>query len=201
MAVTFLLIRHAAHVDLDRRLSGRSPGIALSDVGERQAAWLGIMLGEEAIDAIIASPLDRTRATGAAIAAALPGTVPLSSDEALIEIDMGDWTGHALDTFGDDPAWRAWNDHRASTRIPGGETMAEAQARIVTRLDELARDRDGESIVVVTHADMIRGVVAHVLGLGLDDLQRFDIDPASVTRIVWGDWGARLMSLNERVDR
>ena len=196
MAATFLLIRHAAHVDLDAKLSGRSPGIPLSPAGLAQAARLGQALAREPIAAIVASPLDRTRATATAIAQAHQPPLAVQVDEQLIEIDMGDWTGRAFDTLAGDPAWLAWNTRRGSARIPGGETMGEAQGRIIAVLDRLARDGDGAVIAVVSHSDMIRAAVAHVLGLPLDNLLRFDIGPASITRIVWGDWGARLMSLN-----
>jgi broad specificity phosphatase PhoE len=198
VTATFLLVRHAAHVDLDLRLSGRRDGVALSDAGRAQAERLGAALADEAIARIVCSPLDRTVATAAAIAAAQPG-LSVEPDAALIEIDLGDWTGRALDSFGDDPAWTAWNAQRGSARIPGGESMAEAQRRIVGCLDMLAAAHDAETIAVVTHSDMIRAAVAHVLAMSLDDLLRFDIAPASVTRMVWGDWGARLISLNEKV--
>ena len=196
MTATILLVRHAAHVDLDRRLSGRRPGVALSDAGRGQASALGERLAGRGIDRVECSPLDRTRATAAAITTACPLPAPAPVD-ALIEIDMGEWTGRELDSFGDDPAWRAWNERRASARIPGGETMAEAQARIVGHLAVTARA--GGTVAMVTHSDMIRAAVAHVLGLSLDRLLRFDIDPASVTGVVWGDWGSKLLWLNEKV--
>lgn len=197
MAAVFLLIRHAAHVHLDRLFSGRLPGVPLSEEGRAQAARLGAALAATGIDRIEHSPLDRTRETAAAIAAARSVTPPMAAAEPLIELDLGDWTGRSWREFGDDPAWRAWNERRGSARVPGGETMGEAQARIVDHLKTLAAREDGRTIAVVTHADMIRAAVAHVLGLPLDHLLRFDVDPASVTRVVWGDWGARLMSLNE----
>lgn len=196
MAVTFLLIRHAAHVHLDRIFSGRLPGVALSDHGRAQADRLGAALADEPLDRILCSPLDRTRQTAEAVAA--PHGIAAEAEDALLEIDMGDWTGRALDSFSDEPAWNAWNTERGTARIPGGETMAEAQARIVALLDRLAASDDGRTIAIVSHADMIRGAVAQALGLPLDNLLRFDIGPASVTRLVWGDWGARLMSLNEQ---
>ena len=197
MTATILLIRHAAHVDLDIRLSGRRPGVALSETGRAQAAALSRRLAARGVTRIECSPLDRTRETAAAIAGTcgLPEPVPV---DALLEIDLGAWTGRAFGTFGDDPAWRAWNEQRGTARIPGGETMAEAQARIVGHLRETAAARDGETVAMVTHSDMIRGAVAHVLGLSLDHLSRFDIDPASITGLVMGDWGAKLLSLNEK---
>ena len=191
MTATILLIRHAAHVDLDRRLSGRRADVALSDAGRTQAAALGRALVGRGIERVEYSPLDRTRDTAAAIAAAcgLPPPTPVA---ALVEIDMGDWTGRALDSFGDDPNWRAWNEQRGTARIPGGESMAQAQARIVGHL----RTIGGGTVAIVSHSDMIRAAVAHVLGLPLDRLLRFDIDPASVTTAIMGEWGARLLSLN-----
>ncbi|MEA1082961.1 histidine phosphatase family protein [Sphingomonas sp. CD22] len=201
MTATFLLIRHAAHIHLDRRLSGRMDGVPLSDAGRTQAEALARALAaritDEPIDRIVCSPLERTRETAAAIAAAchLPAPEPV---DALVEIDMGDWTGVAFEDL-HGPAWDAWNAERGTARIPGGETMAEAQARIVGWLTQTAAAQDGARIALVSHSDMIRGAVAFALGLPLDHLLRFDIGPASVSRIVVGDWGARLLSLNERL--
>lgn len=197
VTATFLLIRHAAHVHLDRLLSGRMPGVALSAEGERQAARLAEALAGARIDRVVCSPLDRTRATADAIAA----THGLAAEamDGLIELDMGDWTGRAIADLHGDPAWTDWNENRGAARIPAGESMGEAQARIVATLDRLASQADGQVLAVVSHADMIKAAVAHGLGLLLDNLGRFDVSPARVTRMVWGEWGQRLVSLNEEV--
>ncbi|WP_217430266.1 histidine phosphatase family protein [Sphingomonas bacterium] len=192
MAITLLLIRHAEHVDFNLRLSGRREGVALSEHGRDQAAALAERLATERIDRVEASPLDRTRATAEALG-------PVVVEPALIEIDMGEWTGRALDSFGDDQAWRAWNEHRGTARMPGGESMAEAQARIVAHIERTARTYDEQTIAMVSHSDMIRAAIAHALGLSLDNLLRFDIEPASVSRLVAGDWGMRVVSINEGV--
>ena len=197
MTATILLIRHAEHADYNLCLSGRRPGVALTERGRAQAAALGRALKGRGVTRLECSPLDRTRETAAAVADALALPTP-ASVAALIEIDMGEWTGRAFDSFGDDPAWRAWNERRGSARIPGGESMGEAQARIVPHLGRAAA---GEVVAMVSHSDMIRAAVAHVLGLPLDHLLRFEIDPASVTGIVVGDWGAKLLWLNEVVSQ
>ena len=199
MTATIVLVRHAAHIHLDQRLSGRMAGVPLSDSGQDQAARLGRELADEGVAWVECSPLDRTRETGAAIADAC-GLPPPRPVDALIEIDMGDWTGATFDSLAGDPAWNDWNTRRGSARIPGGETMGEAQARIVDHLQTAAAGAaEGATIAMVTHSDMIRAAVAAVLGLPLHHLLRFDIGPASVTRVAMGDWGARLMSLNEKL--
>lgn len=195
MTATFLLIRHAAHVHLDRLLSGRMAGVGLSDDGRAQACRLAERLAAERIDRVVCSPLDRTHATAEPIAAAQGLTA--ETLDGLIELDMGDWTGRGIADLHGDQAWTEWNEQRATARIPGGETMAEAQARIVAALAALAAASPERTVAVVTHSDMIKAVVAHALGLSLNHLGRFDVGPASVTRLLWGDWGQRLMSLNE----
>lgn len=197
LTATILLIRHAEHRDYNLRLSGRRAGVGLSEAGQTQAAALGQRLAARGVTRVECSPLERTRATAAAIADACALPPPVEVD-ALLEIDMGEWTGRALDGFGDDPSWRAWNERRGTARIPGGESMGEAQARIVRHLRATATTYPGETIATVSHSDMIRAAVAHVLGLPLDHLLRFDIDPASVTGLAVGDWGARLLWMNEK---
>ncbi|WP_375404416.1 histidine phosphatase family protein [uncultured Sphingomonas sp.] len=196
MAATLILVRHAAHVHLDGTLSGRMPGVPLSDEGRAQAARLAARLAAQGVDAVQTSPLDRAQATATAIADAAGLTVGTS--DGLQEIDFGAWTGRRFDALASDPVWDAWNAHRATARPPGGEGMVEAQARIVAYLDATAREHDGGTVVLVSHADMIRAAVCHVLGLELDNLLRFDIDPASATTLSWGDGWARVNILNDR---
>jgi broad specificity phosphatase PhoE len=77
--------------------------------------------------------------------------------------------------------------------------MAEAVARAVGAIEELAAEHSDQMIAAVSHCDIIRGVIAHYLGLPLDNLLRFDVDPASVSRVAVGNWGARIMTINERL--
>jgi broad specificity phosphatase PhoE len=199
VSATVLLIRHASHGDVDLRLSGRREGVPLTEPGRAEAAALGRRLAGRGIARVECSPLERTRETAAAIADAcgLPVPVPVAG---LLELDYGDWTGRRFDSFGDDAVWRDWNAHRGYARIPGGETMAEAQARIVGHVQATATAASGETIAMVSHSDMIRGAVAHVLGLPLDHMLRFDIDPASVTAVRIEDWGSRLLYLNGNME-
>ncbi len=197
MTATLLLIRHAAHVELGQTLSGRRRDIALSPEGLEQAAILADLLGTEPIEAVYTSPRERAWYTAREIADA--HELPVTVEDRLDEIDFGRWTGVRFEVLEGEPDWSAWNEQRGSARPPDGESMGEATARVVAALEEIARNHPGSTVAAVTHCDIIRGAVAHYLGLALDNLLRFDVDPASVTRLAVGPWGGRVLALNERL--
>lgn len=196
MSATVLLIRHAAHGHLDAVLSGRTPGIALSGEGRRQADRLARVLAAERVDRIHCSPVQRARETAAAIA--FRQDLAVEEHAALDEIDFGAWTGISFADLARDPRWQRWNDKRATAAAPAGEAMAAAQFRAWAHVEATAGALPGATIAMVSHCDIIRAVVVHVLGLTLDAVHRFDVDVASVSRIVVGGWGTRLLALNER---
>jgi probable phosphoglycerate mutase len=195
MTATLLLIRHAMHTDYGERFSGRADGVGLTEAGERQARALGERLAEEPIAAVYSSPRERTRTTAAAVAA--PQGVQVVVDEALDEIDLGDWTGAPIASLVGDPAFERWNEKRAEASPPNGEPFAAVAERASGFAARSAKAHPGETIAVVSHADVIKALVASCLGLHLDNVLRFEIGPASVTRLIFGEWGAKLLTLNE----
>ena len=197
MTLNLLLIRHAAHVELGRTLSGRRRDIALSEDGLQQAEIVADLLAVEPLDAVYSSPRERAWYTARELAERLGQKVRPS--DGLDEVDFGEWTGLAFDALEGDPGWDEWNTARASARPPGGESMAEAVERSVAEVQRIALEHRGGTVAAVSHCDIIRGLIAYYLGLPLDNLLRFDVDPASVSRLVVGDWGARVMSVNERL--
>ena len=68
-----------------------------------------------------------------------------------------------------------------SRPVPGGESIAEMQSRMVAALEQVVADHPGELIVVVSHADPIKAAIAHFSGVHLDLFQRVIVSPASVT--------------------
>ena len=192
---TFYLVRHAAHGLLGHVLAGRMPGVRLGPEGLAQADRLAERLAREAVEAVHSSPLERARETAAPIAARLGLDVQVA--EALNEIDLGEWSGRSFDSLRDDPLWRSWNSARSVTRPPGGETMLEVQLRAVGHMERVRREHPDAGVVLVSHGDVIKAGLAYYLGLGADAWSRFDVDPASLSALVVGDWGARLRVMNE----
>ena len=171
--------------------------MALSPEGLVQAEIVGDLLGVEPIAAVYSSPRERAYYTARQIAEPHELKVEVAND--LDEVDFGEWTGMAFSALEGDPAWTEWNERRASARPPGGESMAEAVERAMRALGEIAAGHPGATVACVSHCDIIRGAIACCLGLPLDNLLRFDIDPASVSRLALGGWGARVMTVNERL--
>jgi probable phosphoglycerate mutase len=171
--------------------------VALSKEGLEQAEIVADLLGVEPLAAVYSSPRERAYYTARQVAE--QHELKVSVADGLDEIDFGDWSGTSFDALEGDPLWQQWNEARGSARPPGGESMAEAAARASAQVQELAADHADQTIAAVSHCDIIRGLIAHYLGLPLDNLLRFDIDPASVSRLMVGAWGARVISVNERL--
>jgi probable phosphoglycerate mutase len=193
---TFLLIRHALCDPVGRSIAGRQPGVHLNEVGCRQAEQLAERLKPVALDGIYSSPLERALETARPIG--LAKRLQVQTAEAWNEIDFGEWTGQALADLDAIPEWRRFNSFRSSSRIPGGENMAELLGRVLRELDRL-RDlhpAPAACVAIVSHGDVLRSLVAHALGIPLDLLHRLEISPASITILELTGEGARLRLLN-----
>ncbi|PTQ07891.1 histidine phosphatase family protein [Sphingomonas oleivorans] len=194
MSALIHLVRHAAHAEAGCVLTGRLGAAPLTGQGRAQARLLADALAGRGISAIHASPRQRTQETAAIIAERLG--LAVETVPALDEIDFGAWSGRSFAVLEGDPAWHRWNEARSIALPPGGESMAAAVERAAAHMEQLgAAGRTG--VLCVTHCDIIRGLIAYYLGLGLDNMLRFDIDPASVSRLVVGDRGGRILTLNE----
>lgn len=195
MTTTHFLLRHAAHDNVGAYLAGRLPGVTLGPEGRAQAERLAVRMAHESFAAIYASPRERTVETAAIVAAR--SNVPLVVCDDLDEVDFGCWSGRDFEDLQQDPRWRHWNAAREVAVTPNGESMQDVQDRALLRLQAIGREHPQGAVAIVSHADVIKSIVCHVLGLPLSAAHRFDIEPASVSVIVMGAWGARLLRLND----
>jgi broad specificity phosphatase PhoE len=195
MALTLHLLRHAVHDHPADMLCGRMAGVRLGPEGERQAARLAHRFPLDSLDALHTSPIRRCRETAASLEAAC-GLVAIV-DPAAEELDFGDWTGRRFTQLEGDPHWRSWNLDRDHAAAPGGETMGDVRARVVAMLEETLMLHPHDRVAVVTHAEIVRTAVLHVLGLPLQAYDRLEIGPASVTTLCLWPGGGRLIGLND----
>ena len=192
--MTVYLIRHAANDLIGKAIAGWQQGVHLNAEGQRQASRLADQLKGSGIGRIVSSPLERARETAAPLAGQLGLEIEIA--EAIGELRFGEWTGRLFTEIQADPHWKVWNDFRSGARIPGGETMLEAQARFVAFLDQLRTDVPGKTVALFSHGDPIRAVLLYYLGIPLDFVNRIEISPASVSILRLGTAGAEVSCLN-----
>lgn len=191
---TLLLVRHAHTAAVGQTLAGRMPGVGLSDAGRAQLAGLAERLAGTPLDAVWTSPRERTRATAEALARGRD--VAVVEDDGLDEIDYGEWTGAAIAELGGTPDWSRWNGFRSASRPPGGERALLAQARAVDAAIRAREAYPDGRVALVSHADILRGIVAWFTGVPMDLALRLAIAPASVSVLRLGEDWARLETLN-----
>jgi probable phosphoglycerate mutase len=190
-----VLARHAVTAQTGPMLSGRAPGIDLSDDGQRQAKALGERLADLQVAAVYASPIERTVQTAEAVAAHHGLEVrPLTG---VLEADYGEWTGQKLQELAKTDLWKVVQRMPSRASFPGGESLAAMQARMVAALEEVVADHPGDLVVVVSHADPIKAAIAHYTGVHLDLFQRIVVSPASVTAFEFGEHGVTMLKCND----
>jgi probable phosphoglycerate mutase len=181
-----VLVRHALHDWIGRGVAGRMPGVALNAKGREQAEALAAALPLDAVDALYSSPQQRAQETAAFIARRLKLDVRAAPE--FDEIDFGEWTGRTFaELDAGAPGWSDWVDRRGSARAPGGEAFAQVRDRVVEGARRLQREHASGTVLVVTHGDPVKALIATHLSMPLDELESFDVACASLSVIELGD--------------
>ena len=185
--MTVILLRHGRSTsNSSHTLAGRAEGVELDEKGFAQAEDLPGRLVGLPIRALVRSPLLRCRLTLEPLAAAL-SLQPLV-DDRLAEVDYGAWTGRELKELVKEPLWSVVQQQPSAAVFPGGEGLAQVQARAVAAVREhdrrLRAEHGGDALwIACTHGDVIKAVVADALGTHLDSFQRITADTASMSVI------------------
>jgi broad specificity phosphatase PhoE len=174
------LVRHGSHTLVDNVLLGRSDPVGLSEKGRAEARAVAATFKDAPIVLVQTSPRRRCRETAMHIATKLG--LPLSIEAALDELDYGGWTGKAFHELAQDSQWQHWNEARGRARPPGGESAAEAQARILKQVADAEQGAPGD-VIMVTHAELIRCVLLARQGLDISEWHRISVPPGGVMRV------------------
>lgn len=182
----FLLVRHAVNDFVKTgKLAGWTPEVHLNDEGKAQAEALGRRLADVPIKFLYASPLERTIETAEAIRQHHPKLEIIQNTE-IGEVRYGDWEGMEINALRSRKMWSVVQETPSRAFFPNGETMRGVQTRAVNEIERMAMAHPRELVVVVSHADVIKMVIAHYLGMHLDNFQRIVVSPASITSISLG---------------
>ena len=194
-ATRVVFVRHGVTGETGPILSGRRPGIDLSDTGRSQAEAAAERLAGLPVAAVYSSPLERCRQTAEAVAA--PHGLAVKEVPGLAEADYGEWSGQKIADLRSTDLWKLVQVTPSAVRFPGGESVREMQSRAVAAVEEIVAAHPGELVVAVSHADPIKALVAHFTGVHIDLFQRLFVSPASCTVLQFGPAGAALVKLND----
>ena len=198
---TLLLVRHGLTALTGSVLAGRTLGLSLDERGRAQARELGDRLRPVPLAAIVSSPLERCLETAQAIAAGREheGTaLTVETDDRLLEVDYGTWTGSEITRLAKQPLWRVVQTHPSAAVFPGGESLRAMSARAVEAVrDANARLGPDATWLACTHGDVIKAIVADALALHLDGFQRIVADPCSLTVIRYAEARAFVVRTND----
>jgi probable phosphomutase (TIGR03848 family) len=194
---TLLLVRHGLTEMTGPVLAGWTPGVHLDERGRAQAEALAARLAPVPLDMIVASPLDRCQETAQAVLGDRAG-LELRTDDRFGEVRYGDWTGRKLEELAKEDLWKVVQAHPSAARFPGGEALADAQHRAVTAVRDWNERLGPEArYLVCSHGDIIKSIIADALGLHLDQFQRIQADPASLTVIRYTELRPFVVRLND----
>ncbi len=169
------------------KLAGWTPEVHLNEDGRAQAAALGVRLAKVPIDALYASPLERTVETAQAILEH-HSELQLQLLEALGEVRYGAWQGAELRKLAQRKLWQVIQFVPSRANFPAGEAMRNTQLRAINALEALVEKHPRQTVAVVSHSDVIKMILAYYLGMHLDMFQRIEVSPASLS-IVWIAYG------------
>lgn len=194
---TILLIRHAVNDFVKTgKLAGWTPGVHLNDEGKAQAEALGQRLADVPLKQIYASPLERTMETAEAIQR-FHSHLTIEHNTELGEVKYGDWEGKPIAALYGRKMWAVVQEYPSRASFPNGETMRGVQVRAVNEIERLVKSHPGETIAIVSHADLIKMVLAHYLGMHLDNFQRIVVSPASISTMQLGHSRPFIASMND----
>lgn len=145
---------------------------------------------------VVVSPLQRCQETVAGLVGQR-GIEPVV-EERLAEVDYGDWTGRKISELTDQELWKVVQQHPSAAVFPGGEGLAQVQARAVAAVREHDRMLGSRDVwLLCSHGDVIKSVLADALGLHLDSFQRIVVDPCSVSVVRYTETRPFVLKVND----
>ena len=192
-----IFLRHGqAENNTKRILAGRTEGVPLTKIGIEQAENIGKYLKPIDISAIYSSPIERADNTAKIVAES--NSIDYKLDERLTELDMGKFTRMPYDEifakhgnvflkfYSNDPII---SEHNV-------ETFPHVQKRVMDMLDYTIKKHDQENVLLVTHMDPIKSVIAKVMDLKPLSLFELIIANCSLTIIKHHDEKLSLSAIN-----
>ncbi|HFE39189.1 MAG TPA: histidine phosphatase family protein [Gammaproteobacteria bacterium] len=181
MAETIIdLIRHGEPVG-GQKYRGYSVDDPLSDKGWSQM-WDAV--GDcKAWKCIVSSPMLRCKAFAESLSEKL--NIPYFIEQDLEEVGFGDWEGKTVEQVKQEnqAEYFAFFLDPVNHRPKNAEDLDVFSDRVVTAYKKILEEFEGKHCLIVSHAGVIRAVLAHLLDAPVSSMYRIKVNNAGITRI------------------
>ena len=191
-----LLVRHAENnYTRTGKLAGWIKGVHLNEVGRLQATKLADALAIYPIKYIYSSPLVRALETARPIADV--HKLNVSKCSQIGEVRYGQWQGKSLRVLRRRKLWNQIQNVPSLSRFPDGESIRSSQMRAINAVETIVGRHPKSCVALVSHADIIKMIVAHYMGLTLDLYQRIVVDTASISELYIANDVVKVIRINQ----
>lgn len=195
------LVRHGRSTANQKGLlAGRTPNVKLDEIGTAQAESLGNFFSEKQIHKLVSSPLERCLVTAEKISQHQKKPINLIKSDEFLECDYGSWSNKKINKLSSLPLWKTIQQAPSQVTFPQGESMMQMATRASNGLMNLISNlrKSEQNLVIVTHADLIKALLANALGMHLDHFQKIIIDPASISTLTYQDNKLFVAGVNDK---
>jgi broad specificity phosphatase PhoE len=182
-----LLIRHG-QTSLHKRgvLAGWTNDPGLDFDGQlhvkKLAEYISASLSQLHFDAIYTSPLPRAKRTAEIISTIL--TIPIFVDDNLKDINIGEWAGQSLAEVRNTAIGKRYFHDPVGVRLPDGEEIVEVSERVIPVIERIRTDYINGSVIIVSHHDVLKIILAHYTHHSLHDLHSQETIPTASGRML-----------------
>jgi broad specificity phosphatase PhoE len=193
-----MLMRHGeTEWNRRRRVMGHLP-VPLNETGVAQCRAAIPFLASMGISRLVASPLTRARESADIVSAGLG--LPVETDAGLCEVDFGNWAGRCYDELIPTAEYHHYRADPLRNAPPAGETISVVQTRGLAAVERALATVNGGRLLIVSHGDLIRALLCHLLGLELKQYRRLRVDNGSVSAADIRNGAVRVQFVNFVVD-
>ena len=193
------LLRHAqSEANLRGVLAGPDNSVNLSDRGRKQSVKVSKHLQNINFQEIYCSPISRCMQTIQPLLGLKP-SIQVIQEVKIQEMNYGQWNGKDLKALSKKRDWQSIQSAPSKFTFPDGESFNQLRRRVSSFLSEIS-DKDGP-LLVVSHGDVIKMMLACTLDLPTDKFQNFVIEPASISIVYYGSKAKNIISVNQKIEK
>lgn len=157
------LVRHTK-VDVTDGICYGQSNVGVANTFETESYNVLSQLKDKNFEVFFSSPLTRC----SLLAEKIAGDKVLY-DNRLMELNFGNWEMLSWDNIYQQPLGSEWMNDFVHVACPNGESMVQMHQRVVSFLEE-HKSQLNENTLIVTHAGVIRSIIAHYKHIPLPEV-------------------------------